>query len=354
MVKILHGADFHLDTRFESLPPEKAKDQRREQRRMLHEMATLVKTEKVQLVLLSGDLLDSGLSYYETHEALRDALEEMSVPVYIAPGNHDWYSPRCTYATLKFPGNVHIFTRPEPEYADIPELGVRVWGAAFTSPVMPSMLDGFKAAESELVNIMTVHGELGGETYAPIDERVIGETGLDYLALGHVHTFSGIMRAGNTYYAYPGCPMGRGFDETGRKGVIIGSVDKGTCDLRFTPLSAREYRIIKATEKKLDSVIPDDGRDVICRLILTGEWSGKPDVSAVTARYSDCFFHLSVKDETRPIADIWSGMGEDNLRGLFLRMMREKYDAAEVDRDGILLATEYGLAAIDNREEVEM
>ncbi|MBQ6539566.1 MAG: metallophosphoesterase, partial [Oscillospiraceae bacterium] len=91
MVKILHSADFHLDTRFESLPREKAAEQRREQRRLLFEMAELVKGEGVQLVLLSGDLLDSDLSYYETHEALSGALEEMAVPVFIAPGNHDYY-----------------------------------------------------------------------------------------------------------------------------------------------------------------------------------------------------------------------------------------------------------------------
>ena len=83
---------------------------------------------------------------------------------------------------------------------------------------------------------------LGGE-YNQISESDIAKSNLDYLALGHIHTFSGVKKAGRTFYAYPGCIEGRGFDETGEKGFIAGTVYKGKCDLRFVPAGGRQYHI---------------------------------------------------------------------------------------------------------------
>ena len=82
---------------------------------------------------------------------------------------------------------------------------------------------------------------LGGSAYmdpaatppkAVIAPEDIEKSGLTYLALGHVHQYSGPRREGGTVYAYPGTPDGRGFDELGEKGVILGRVsDGGEVDL---------------------------------------------------------------------------------------------------------------------------
>ncbi len=47
---------------------------------------------------------------------------------------------------------------------------------------------------------------------------------MDYVALGHIHAYSGARTAGRVPYAWPGCPEGRGYDECGEKGVIIADV----------------------------------------------------------------------------------------------------------------------------------
>lgn len=353
MVKILHAADFHLDTPFESLPSEKAAQRRREQRELLNQLVRLAKKEQVQLVLLAGDLLDSNLSYYETYEALYDALKKLEIPVFIAPGNHDYYSPRSPYASLEFPENVHIFKSPVISCVDLPELGCRVWGAGFNASLCPPLLENFKVPRSNLIDLLVIHGEMDGDAYNPITENEIASTGLDYLALGHTHTFSGIKRAGKTYYAYPGCTQGRGFDETGAKGVIIGKVDKSQANMRFVPLGSREYKIITASENRLEQSIPNDVQNHICRLILTGQWSKKPDIVAIYNKYKNRFFHLTIRDETIPPRNLWDGIDEDTLRGLFIRRMREKYDSPDANKTQVLMALEYGLAAFDNREEVK-
>ena len=81
----------------------------------------------------------------ETVEAVKAALAEMAVPVFLAPGNHDPYGP--TY-TGDWPGNVHIFRTSRMESVPLPELGVTVHGAAFLAPTQEEgLLRGFTAPE---------------------------------------------------------------------------------------------------------------------------------------------------------------------------------------------------------------
>lgn len=120
----------------------------------------------------------------------------------------------------------------------MPELGVRVWGAAFTDRVSGPLLRGFSAPRQEgRLELLCLHGEVGvpSSRYDPVSEEELAASGLDYAAFGHVHSFSGLRRAGDCFYAWPGCPEGRGFDETGEKGVIIADVERGGVKLRFAP-----------------------------------------------------------------------------------------------------------------------
>ena len=350
MIRILHSADFHLDTPFEGLPEEKAVIQRKAQRELLRRMAELCRERNVRLVLLAGDLLDSGLAYFETWESLTSALEEMTVPVFIAPGNHDFCAPDSPYLRYAFPKNVHIFTSHKIDSVTLPDLNVRIWGAGFNQNRCPSLLQGFSAQNDGLINIMVIHGQLGGTDYNPITEAQIAASGLDYIALGHVHTYSGVRTAGKTAYAFSGCPMGRGFDETGKKGVVIADVGRGSTSAELVPLGGREYKILQSGENELDTAMADATENDIIRLILTGKWIDQPDLRRIIDTYSGKCFHLTVVDRTSPARDIWYGIEDDSLRGLFLRRMRERLDDPAADRDLVLTAVRYGLDAFDNRE----
>ena len=218
MIRILHAADLHLDSPFESLPEEKAALRRSEQRALLRSLAQLRAETGAELVLLSGDIFDSDRTWPETEDALRLALAEMEVPVFIAPGNHDFFRPGGRWQRLALPENVHVFTSPRLEAVELPEKGVRVWGAAFTDTVSAPLLADFRAPEAgDTLELMCLHGEVGvpGSRYDPISEAELARSGMAYIALGHAHAFSGLRRAGDSFYAWPGCPEGRGFDETG-------------------------------------------------------------------------------------------------------------------------------------------
>ena len=362
-LRILHAADLHLDSPFEALGASKATLRRGEQRELLGRIADLALAEKVDLVLFAGDLLDSDNTFHETGEELIRSLRRISVPVFIAPGNHDFYSERSPYARLKLPENIHIFSSHELDCVELPTLGARVYGAAFTDRRSDGMLHGFHAERTEGVfNLLCLHGEYGARdsAYNPIREEELAQSGIDYAALGHVHKASGLCRAGATWYAWPGCAEGRGFDETGEKGVyLVELTDKG-CTLEPRYIATRRYETLEVDVSDAEPLLaihtrlPDETVRDIYRIILTGETDVPPDLTRLHENLSEFFFELQLRDETHLRADVWERAGDDSLRGLFLERLHERYNTAKTERERVHIeqAARWGLAAIDNREEV--
>ena len=112
-------------------------------------IAELCAENDVKLVLLPGDLFDSDDAYQETAETLTRALSRIDVPVFIAPGNHDFYGRGSHYARMALPENVRIFKEPRIECIEIPDLSVRVWGAGFDDRYCGSLLRAFTAEKRE-------------------------------------------------------------------------------------------------------------------------------------------------------------------------------------------------------------
>ena len=73
MVKILHGADLHLDSAFTALDRDKAAERRAHQRTLVQKIVEIGNEEKVDLILLSGDMFDSKNAFGNTAEALSRA-----------------------------------------------------------------------------------------------------------------------------------------------------------------------------------------------------------------------------------------------------------------------------------------
>jgi DNA repair exonuclease SbcCD nuclease subunit len=323
----------------------------------------LARRESVDIVLLSGDLLDSDNTYYETGEKLVRCLGQIPAPVFIAPGNHDYYSPKSPYAKLKLPENVHVFTGSSIEAVELPGLNTTVYGAAFVDKRSKALLSGFTAErQDEHFNLMCIHGEVGAKdsAYNPISLKELADSGMDYVALGHIHKASGLQKSGNTWYSWPGCPEGRGFDETGEKFVSLVELSDKGCALENHSIASRRYEIITVdvtgTEPLLaiHTQLPDETVSDIYRIVLTGETEDSPDINRLYSALSEMFFELQIRDETRLRRSVWERAGEDTLRGLFLMKLRQQYDEAKSDeqRRQIEQAARWGLAALDNMEEV--
>ena len=365
MLTFLHAADFHLDSPFHALSPEQAAERREEQRQLLTRFRDLAAETGAELVFLSGDLLDSQRARPETLQLLYHTLGEIDAEIFLAPGNHDPWCAGSPYERLTWPENVHIFSGPAPARVELPELGCVVYGGAFSASWrVDSLLAGFRVREEdeELVKFGCFHGDPGSphSRYGPVTTREIAASGLDYLALGHLHTASGLQRAGRTWYAWPGCPEGRGFDETGDKGVYVGQWENGRTTLEFIPLARRRYLAPELDitgqdpEAALRGLLAVSRSEDIVRVTLTGERDPEkePDLTVLTAVASSFFYSAALRDATVLGAALWERMEEDSLTGLFLREMRRRMDEADDEEQAILeRAVRFGLAALEGREE---
>ena len=361
-MRILHAADLHLDSAFAALPEDKARQRRRELRDLPGRLAALAKEEDVDLVLLAGDLFDGERVYPETLERLKEALGSIGRPVFIAPGNHDPYVRRSPYAGDGWPENVHIFREENLTAVELDALGCTVHGAAFLDRCRTSeALDGYRAPKDGKLHLLCLHGVVDepGSEYGNLSRAQIAGSGFHYLALGHIHRYSGAQQCGGSTWAYSGCPEGRGFDEPDDKGAVIADVEKNSVALRFVPLCRRRYRILQADvtdctpSEAMERLLPSTAAEDVCRIIFTGA-VGEPgiDLRALQADWAARFYELQLRDETRVARDVWERAGEDSLRGLFLSEMRCRYDAAadEEERKKIDLAVRFGLAALDGRD----
>lgn len=363
MLTFLHAADFHLDSAFSALTDLQAMERRRECRDTAFRLAEYVNENGIDLVLLAGDLFDSAPASRDTAEQLSRALGRMRARVFCVPGNHDWYGPRSPWRTVRWPDNVTVFRENTLTAAEVPEWNLTVYGGAFTGPEQSAgMLDGFTVPTDGRLHIGLLHGEVTAResTYNPIRREDIAHSGLDYLALGHIHKRCEPERIGRTVYAWPGCIEGRGFDELGEKGFYRGIIgDNGAVTLDFVPFARRRYEILEVDVTGRDPLSavsaalgPDAGENLV-RILCTGE-TGEAgvDLPGLREALAGRTYALELRDHTRLREDLWARCGEDSLRGLFLRELRGRLDRAadETERRKITLAARFGLAALDRRD----
>jgi len=362
MVRILHTADLHLDSAFVGLSEDAARARRAGQRQLLQDIVDLANEAEIDLLLLAGDILDGGNAYADTAAVLAASLAKCRAHVFLACGNHDPYDANSPLRAVRFSENVHLFCREQMESVELPSLNCVVHGAGFSSSVCEtSLLEGFSAPRDGKLHLLVLHGECteGGSTNNPIRKRDLEKSGVRYAALGHIHKRSEVLYAGDTAYAYPGCPEGRGFDECGQKGVLIGSLDTEQINLQFLPIFGPVYeeKVLKLSDgedavARLSALLPEQDEKLHLRVILEGESDGI-DCEALTRALSHRVAKLVLKDRTRPKRGVWDGENEPGLKGEFLRRLHTQYDAAEeAERETILRAAELGVAALENREDV--
>lgn len=346
MIKILHSADWHLGS---------ALLQRDALRDVLLQIpdriVALCKQECCDLLLLSGDLFDSTYNA-DAVRAVRKALEMLEIPVFIAPGNHDFVGPDSPWLADIWPDNVHIFTHPAMESVDVKALNCCVYGAGYISMDCAPLLADFTPTHTEKYAVGVLHGDPTqiNSPYCPITAEQVSQSGLNYLALGHIHKGDSF-RAGNTLCAWPGCPMGRGYDETGDKGVLIVTIDE-TTTARFVPLGLpRFYDLEVDVSVSLDTVLPPVGNTDYYRITLTGVGE-KPDLEALQQAYSH-FPNLVLRDKTSAPVDIWSTAGQDTLEGTYFQLLQDALHGADEDTQRqIRLAAQISRKLLDGQEVV--
>lgn len=370
-VKILHCADIHLDAPLTGLPVRLIALRQEELRQTFGKIIDVANQKDVNIFLISGDLFDSEQVKKTTIDYLVNKFREIGhIPVVIAAGNHDSLSKSYYYHKVTWPENVHIFDE-EIECLDFPKLNCCVYGKSFLKPIEENnALKNFCVDDKNKINIMILHAEVttsGSQSqYHPITPQDIKNSGLDYLALGHVHGYSGINKTGNTFWSYPGTPEGKGFDELGEKGFVIGDVYKEYVQLDFQAINKRQYEVIEIdvtgfttydemVKKALDAM-GENSKEHFYKLIFKGEISEDFNIrmDVVLDRLKDHACMVKAVNRTEFSIDFDHDFAEDTLKNVFINSIKRSVEEANEEEHKRLYkrALKIGLSAL-NGERIE-
>ena len=345
-LKILHSADWHMDTAFASVSAQQRRFLRQKQLELPRKIAEICIRENCDIVLLAGDIFD-GIPGREAVESVKAALAECKVPVFVAPGNHDFCGLGSPWEEENWPVNVHVFKGGMSSVV-LPGLDCRIYGAGYSSMDCPSLLTHFHAQGEEKYQIAVIHGDPVNtrSPYSPVSAAQIQESGLCYLAMGHIHK-AGTSFQGDTLCGWPGCPMGRGWDETGEKGIYLVALED-TVQVTFLPVDMPVFRELEAdvsedARQAVAALLPAAESEDFFRITLTG--TAEVDVEKLQKHFSD-ISNLSFRDRTEPPVDIWEDAGADTLRGVYFSMLQALADTEET----AVLAAEISHKILSGRE----
>ena len=362
-MKILHCADLHLDSPFSGMDIHESEGRREEQRTLFKSLMCLVLNRRVDLVLIAGDLFDSGYTSAKTVKFVVDMFSKLDCPVVISPGNHDPYVKGGLYATA-FPKNVYVFDSEALSSFDFPELGVTVHGYAFTSPKYEAHpLEQEIVADPSRLNILCAHADTASplSRYAPITPRELSSSPFDYAALGHIHNAPDIEVHGGTLTAYSGCAEGRSFDETDFGGAILLDVDDKKIRYERVRLAKHRYMVeqIDVTACESDEEVSEKIRrrvavcsyknDTTLRVILSGSVSPAytPSQKSIAESITG-LCRVEIVDDTVPLYDADALMEDMSVRGEYFRTLVHKMKEGTAEERRIAVqALRIGLCALE-------
>lgn len=361
-MKIIHTADLHLDSALNThLSPDKARIRRSEILNNFRRLSIYAEEHGVQAVLIAGDLFDTeDVSKSAVMTVLDSVRSCPDIEYFYLRGNHD---TNRNLSLEDIPENLHLFTGEWTCYS-LSER-IRVYGREADQINHESLEEGLSAEEDKL-NICLLHGEIreGSGTEAVIDLRALRNRNIDYLALGHIHTFSFDRLDNRGIYCYPGVLEGRGFDELGRGGFVL--LDTGERDdhltMEFVPFALREIcripadvtgcltssGIIEKVLKVLEEKHIEESS--LLSILLTGQLDVEceKDLTYIRTALSSRYFSVTLTDRTTYTSKDEDYRYEESLKGEFIRQVL-KSDIPEEDKQTVI---RYGLQALKN-EEIE-
>jgi DNA repair exonuclease SbcCD nuclease subunit len=344
-MKFLHAADIHLDAQLQLAVhgEEQPELLRCATRLALSNLVSLALEERVDFVLIAGDLFDSDasdMSSFRFAAAEFQRLGREQIPVYLIRGNHDSLGERSQ--SRIWPKNVYQFRADQPETLVIETLGVALHGQSFgTRSVTVDLAAKYPERLPGCFNIGLLHTSLSGssqhETYAPTRPDLLKLRGYDYWALGHVHTFQQVTE--EPAIVFSGCIQGRHINEPGAKGCALVTVEDGVPSVSFRPLDVLRWARVPMELR------PDDGPDELMERVraraglLVQESEGRPVAMRVDLRGRCQAHHWLVSELT--------------LEELAQQLDVAARDAGEVWIEGIDLRTRPALDVESLRESPE-
>jgi DNA repair exonuclease SbcCD nuclease subunit len=285
-MKFIHAADIHLDSPliglqfYEGAPVEEI---RGATRRAIQNLVELAAAEKVDFILIAGDLYDGDWKDYNTGlflSAQMARLREEGIPVFIIAGNHDAASQITKH--LRMPENVTQLSVKNPETVIIEEMGLAIHGQGYPARAVTEDMTGcYPLASAHHFNIGLLHTSLDGreghESYAPTNVNSLLSKGYEYWALGHVHAREIVHQY--PWVVFPGNIQGRHIREVGPKGCTLVTAEDG----RVVNVEHRDLDIMRWAVTVVDAGKAVRGDDVleVASTALSRTWKENHRISYI-------------------------------------------------------------------------
>lgn len=349
-MKFVHIADVHFDMPFTVLNKNGLAEKRRlDQRNVFEKVIKYIKENSIEILFIAGDLYENEYVRKSTIDYINNCFKQIpNTKIFITPGNHDPYINNSYYNKYEWNENVKIFTNLEKVSAD----NINIYGYGFTS-FYSKTIDLPENLDNSKVNILLMHADLNGTSnefveYNPILESKLNNSNFDYIALGHIHK-SNIEE--NKKNVYPGSLISGGFDELGKHGMVVGTIDSENKDIKieFIPLDNKEFvelqfdiSNISSREELIEQInkiqLEDDK---YYKIILVGEKQIDIDVIDLLKNVEDKKV-IKIKDKTTVKYNLEQISKEQTLKGIFVKELLNQIN--EENKEQILESIYIGLA----------
>ena len=342
-MKIIHTSDIHLASKLTArLPSSKVASRRRELTESFFRMCSAGVNMGASAMIIAGDMFDTSKATKKDIDSVLSIIERAEhMTFFYLPGNHERSLLRDSGETL--PKNLFIF---ENDWTYFDFGNVTVAGRSETSENMFDTL----TLDSYRKNIVVLHGELRDKSKEDgvIGLREAADRNIDYLALGHYHTYSSgkIDRRGT--YVYCGTPEGRGFDEVGELGFSLLSVNGSEITHKFIPFAKRKmlikdvdisgcFRTNDVEARIADSVL-SLGEENLIRVNFVGEreLELRCDKELLQKKFSERFYYIEIKDSSKLLTRAEDYKYDKSLRGEFIRLCLEDDSLSDSEKEKII------------------
>ena len=342
-MKIIHTSDIHLDSPLTSkLPPDKARARRRE---LLFGLARLVeeaKAEGCEAVIIAGDLFDNGKISRNALDATLDIISSAeNFTFFYLEGNHEGAALRSCGRDM--PKNIVFFG---DEWTYFSANGITIAGR---NSICENMFESLELPD-DTKNIVVLHGELKDKCAYPeaIGIKEASGKNIDYLALGHSHSYSSAVIDERGSAVYSGTPEGRGFDEAGDKGFVMLNVSEKRVDWTFRRFAKRKLHIIPVdltgatraldVETRADRALRGVPCSDLVRLQLCGKYAPElfKDIDALYKNYEEKYYYFEIKDSSRIAINPDDYKLDKSLKGEFIRAVSRDETLDESTKEKII------------------
>ena len=347
-MKFIHCSDIHLDSKMErNLTAAQARERNAEVCATFARMAAFAAQQDVTAVLMAGDLFDTQRATAQTVGFVLDTIRNVpNVDFLYLRGNHDvsafegWDLPE----NFKTFGDGWTYHR----YGEVVIAGMEQEPA----------YDALNLPE-DTVNIVTLHGQISTQ---PGEELIalplLKRKNIDYLALGHIHSYQTGKLDDRGTWCYCGCLEGRGFDELGAKGFVLVNVENKNVSHEFVPFARRTLEEVAVditdlvTVSQILAAAEEAGEGIpaenLVKVTLTGTYSleTQKDLQFLKKMLEGRFWFLKIKDESRLEIEKESYEHDLSLKGEFIRTVLAS-DLPQAYKECIICA---GLEALRGEE----